>query len=512
MPGRRAPTVVFAIDAGDSELVSGWIQDGRLPTIARIANEGFFSRIVDPELLNEMGSWVSTFSGVSKLRHGYYHFRKLNAGTYDLVRAIPSCAQNALPFWCYTRESGINCLIVDPPELNAYDGVNGIQIANWGTHKSERLSEPFACRPASLADSIEAKFGPTAKLVTFEAATNDDKDISQFQAGLRRIRNKGTLCRDLSAKEDFDLMVISFHESHTLGHRLWNYQKEYSPPNALTNAISEIYSTIDGEIGTIVDSLPADSNLFLISAYGLNGMYPMEGFTESFLHQLGYQRRRSASEFGADPLTLVRRAVPKKLRSMLSDRLSATAQEQSIASNFKNSTQWDQTRAFSIPSLYTGMIRVNLKGREPQGLVEVEDYAKFLDELESELNKLTDPLTGQPAIRRITRTCEAFACDINHHLPDLFIEWQWSREFIDTLEHPRAVLRQEKQTYHRSSFHTSVGFIIGCGPAVKAPNEFSKISVLDVAPTLLSVLGVAVPSHMNGRNRASRGEPAQTFK
>lgn len=503
MSETRSPVVIFAIDSADSELVLQWMDEGHLPTLRSLVDRGFIARIDEPELVNEIGSWTSLFSGVSKVRHGYYSLRQLVPGTYTINMTTPKDARGASPFWCHTQGHGSKCFLVDPPECNVYDGVAGIQIANWGTHKSERLAEPFMCRPAEWTDEFIASFGEAPRLTTFEPDTDENLDRRQWETALARVRTKGKMGRSLLAREEFDLVVFSFHEMHTVGHRLWTYRESCGPENPMKHALRDLFIAIDEEIGTLVAAVGDDANVFVVSPYGLNGLYPMSGLTEAFMHGLGYQAKCPPRNVFAslDWLTAARRLIPAGVRRRVADRLSPQSQEALIAHSFRNDTQWSESRAFSIPSLYNALIRINLKGREPEGIVAADEYHTVLDELVSDLRLLVDPKAGLPAVGKIVRTCEAFGCGTDHPLPDLVVEWNQSDRFIDTLVHPRVTIRQTKQTYHRPSFHTSQGFLAARGPAISpaAGRGARRVSVLDMAPTFLALLGIDLPSCMQGR-------------
>src|SRR4029079_19010450 len=69
-------------------------------------------------------------------------------------------------------------------------------------------------------------------------------------------------------------------------------------------------------------------------------------------------------------------------------------------------TDWDRTTVFAIPGFYTGFLRVNLRGREPRGIVEAAGYLAMLDRVEADLRQVVDPITGAPAAERITRTID----------------------------------------------------------------------------------------------------------
>jgi predicted AlkP superfamily phosphohydrolase/phosphomutase len=53
--------------------------------------------------------------------------------------------------------------------------------------------------------------------------------------------------------------------------------------------------------------------------------------------------------------------------------------------------------------LIPGRIFVNLAGREPQGIVPLDEYEKTREQLAADLMNLRDPTTGQAVIRKVVR-------------------------------------------------------------------------------------------------------------
>ncbi|MGH9549828.1 MAG: alkaline phosphatase family protein, partial [Terriglobales bacterium] len=348
---------------------------------------------------------------------------------YKLHGVTSRAATDAPPFWRCTKDTGLKCLIIDAPEFDVYDDVPGLQVANWGTHKSERLGGDFVTRPASLQTELAQKFKEPEWLATYVARPTEEKDSADLQTGLQRIRDKAALCRELIERDRFDLIVIGLFEMHTLGHRLWSYLPQFQQqPSGLSDALGDLYAELDKALGELLVLLPADSNVFVLSPYGLDQLYPMQNLTEAFMHQLGYQVDLPARSQLADPIQALRKFVPERFREKISRGLSPAVQEQLISHRLEMSTDWSRTRAFSIPNVYTSLIRINLKGREPQGTVDSGDYERVVDELECDFLLLTHP-DGTPAVRNIIKTCEVYSCSPDHDLPDLFVEWEWNKEF-----------------------------------------------------------------------------------
>ncbi|MBD3385342.1 glycosyltransferase [candidate division KSB1 bacterium] len=87
-------------------------------------------------------------------------------------------------------------------------------------------------------------------------------------------------------------------------------------------------------------------------------------------------------------------------------------QDRLLSDKFRNSIDWSATTAFSIPSYYTGFIRVNLSGREPEGIVAAgAEYDDLLDRITADLYSFVDPASGKQAVQRVARTVNLFACD-----------------------------------------------------------------------------------------------------
>ena len=145
-------------------------------------------------------------------------------------------------------------------------------------------------------------------------------------------------------------------------------------------------------------------------------------------------------------------------------------------------------------------MRVNLRGREPQGIVEPgNDYDNLLAELEEDFHALTDAATGEPAVVSTVRTVEAFGCEPHASLPDMFVDWR-PGNFLRNVHHPRAELTQDRPDFYRRSDHSSRGFFAATGPGLGATGEIAEpLDVLTFAPTFMALLGLDSPSNMKGR-------------
>ena len=99
----------------------------------------------------------------------------------------------------------------------------------------------------------------------------------------------------------------------------------------------------------------------------------------------------------------------------------------------------------------------------------------------------------------VTRTTEAFGCGPHDALPDLWVDWRPGR-FLRRVVHPGGELVQERPDFYRRSDHGRHGFLAAAGPGIAARGAIGEIDVLDVAPTLLELLGEPLLPGMRGRS------------
>jgi predicted AlkP superfamily phosphohydrolase/phosphomutase len=497
------PLVILGIDAGDPGFIEQWAREGYLPTIASIMERGCWAQTGGPELVSEHGVWVSLFSGISRSQHGYYYFRQLTPGTYDL-QTVTGRDVNAPPFWSRLQSRDIKLAVIDVPDSQLFPGMAGVQLANWATHNNwNPATFTPASEPPEVLQEVRQQFGERLAVAeNHQSSIEEDQQI--YRKLIEHVHTKGALCRQLLGRERFDLSVVVFSQSHAANHQFWKYRPDAHPdprlaPSGLGHAIRDVYQAIDGEIGLLLAQLPAESNVVVVSSVGMEDDYPTTGLIEAFCRKLGYEVVSAPAGIPLRPIDLARRCVPERWRIALSRHLSRERGERLLAEQFRSGTDWSNTTAFAIPAAYTSFVRVNLRGREPEGIVEPgAEYDALLDRMEVDLEQLVDAETGESAVTRLVRTAQAFGCGPHPTLPDLFVEWRPGR-FMRRVIHPRAEIIQEKPVFFRVSDHSSSGFVVAAGPSIPSFGAQGMVGVLDLAPTFLTLLGEPIPDSMTGQ-------------
>lgn len=497
--------VVLGMKVGDPDSIERWVAEGHLPTIGSLMARGCHGRLTDPTRICEHGSATTLFSGWPADRHGWYYFRQLVPGTYRLA-SYGAEETGARPFWVRPELFSGSVAVIDAPETRPFPGVAGHQITNWSLSQADLHISPRASEPPQLLAEVNRHFGVPPDLLGDTANGTSADHRRSLEDFLGSVRTKGEMCLHVLSLGAPDLTVAFFDETHTATHRYWPYRPEAAGGGAederLRNAIRSVYEAVDREMGRILERVGKDANVVFLSLFGMQDQYPTEELNTALCRALGYQARRAAEGGGLRPLDLARRILPESLRAAISRRLPSRRQEALLADLFATGTDWERTTAFSLPSLYTGFLRINLRGREPAGIVDLSDYADVLDRLESDLGRLTHAETGESVIDAAIRTVDVFGGGPPERLPDLFVEWKPGTELLERVRHPRGELTQRRPAFCPGSEETLTGFVAACGPDVGGRGPIGDVAPVDVAPTFLRLLGVAPPADMPGLPRA----------
>jgi predicted AlkP superfamily phosphohydrolase/phosphomutase len=162
-------------------------------------------------------------------------------------------------------------------------------------------------------------------------------------------------------------------------------------------------------------------------------------------------------------------------------------------------SDWRNSMAFALPGDFTGSIRINLRGREPNGRVEPgEEYDRLCEELSREFLARVNPATGHGAVSEVIKFRDHYAGPLADEFPDLIVQWEGTHP-IDSLRSPRIGTVSGTLPDKRSGAHQTYGFLAAAGRGIRNTNGLQPADIVDIAPTLLRLQGVAVPAHMDGR-------------
>jgi predicted AlkP superfamily phosphohydrolase/phosphomutase len=324
-----------------------------------------------------------------------------------------------------------------------------------------------------------------------------------------------------------------YSESHTANHLLWHLGQPH-PVNQTGipeggNALVEVYQAIDEALGKIWAALPRDSHImaYSIDHTAINSMdVPSMALLPELLFRWNFPSSQALAVGDmARPVPAPRydyRAHWKQevwnLRTNIGERLlvSPDLQERQgdpLSWNPANWYRglWPRMRAFALPSVSDGHIRLNVQGRESNGIVPVEEYPGVLSELSALLVQAINPRTQRPLVQRVERTREN-PFDAPDVPPDLIVCWDDSTP-ADALDSPE-LGRIGPLPYFRSGGHVSHGtpienMFVACGPKIAPGTVCATGKLDDLSATILDLVDAGIPDHGAGRSLLGRPVPVQ---
>lgn len=385
-----------------------------------------------------------------------YSRYQLSSGSYD-VRRINAGDNRVMPFWSsYTGP----LVVVDAPKVALSSAIDGAQVVEWGAY--DHYSR-FSSSPDRLTTDILKAFGNHPFIEReFEVALHRRRDFPILRALIiEGVRQKLELNLHLLKNYQPRLFFSVFGECHAAGHAFWRFHDPghpgYQRGTALTTALLDVYQALDKAIAEMLSALPPQAIFVVLSSqgFGLDSAAD-EGFLCEFLVKTGMSIPRSTStQYGS--------YVPAMIFDMA------------------------QSKAFPLPSDLQGFIRINLRGREPHGKVQPNDYAAVCQELETELLALRHRDSGAPVVKKVIQVNDMFAGPWKADFPDLSIVWN-TDQIVTAVESPTCgAIHRVPDPSAGGGNHHGAGFIIIYG-ADFSPGRFNG-QVYDVAPSLSHWLG-----------------------
>lgn len=159
---------------------------------------------------------------------------------------------------------------------------------------------------------------------------------------------------------------------------------------------------------------------------------------------------------------------------------------------------WTKTKAFTLG--LTGVF-INRKGREKQGLIEKgPELDRLCRELKTKLEALRDPATGEPVIKEVFLTREMHHGPYADAAPELLIGYH--KGFRHSWECATGSVTREVFTDNTRSWSGDHCVDPRLVPGVFWSNrkiDAAAPALIDMAPTVLDLFGVPIPSYMQGK-------------
>ena len=483
---------LLGLDGMTLRTVEPYVKADLLPNFKKIMEQGCYG-ILRSTIPSSTGpGWVSLATGKNPGKHGIYEFRKRQG--YKVSLNTRSTSQNAEPLWDILSRNGAKVIMVNVPFSYPPNEVNGIMISGLMT---PGIDTDFVF-PKKFKQDI-FKLIPDYQIDIDQELFLYSKDTDALLNEVLRVAGQRRKLMDhLLENKPWDFFFITFTGPDRIQHFLWNEVVSMDPKCV------RFYKLLDDILGDILQNMDDDMALFVASDHGF-----MEAskslYINNFLRDLGLLKLRKGSKVkdiltGLNVSTTAIRWVLKKmgllsLKKLLpSFFLSYIRKFIPARGIMENEIDWANTKAFSL--LVHGLVSINLKEREPNGIVERQQYDEICDKIRQELLSLKDPETGKNVVGAVFRGNEIYSPQCDGDSPDLLVV---TNEGYSINENVGGNILGKNKIANRytTGHHQNHGIFLAYGNIIN--NKRIDADIYDIMPTILYLMGKPIPEDVDGQ-------------
>lgn len=492
MPAR---VLVIGLDSAESTLVERWTSEGKLPALSELYEQGATYRLDNCWSTLPTSVWPELTSGRSPAKIAlFFPPNQLRTGQAEPRRVLPEEVDPA-GFWTIASDAGKRVASIDLPWTVPPRDLNGIFLAEWGTHDRWFGTASF---PKTLAGEIRERHGDYPVRLCDDDYDGSVQGRERLAADLlEAVEYETRMLLELLGREEWDLFACAYGQFQCVGHNFWAYIDDRDgTPDSLRTAVHDVYTKVDEGLAALREAAGPDAVSVVVASHGMGPLVGGPQLLGEVLVRLGAGsgKGRAAEVRSRLPLGIrstIRRLVPGPLRRRL----------QQAAGSLPAPLTSPLTKAVALPADVSGYVRLNLKGREPNGSVAPGAEAEAeLASLRRALLELEDPASGERIVSGIVSADEAFGPDRHPDVPDLMVSF---RTDLGTLEACRServgLVKVPFRIANRTGDHTGEARLWLAGPGIAKDEGPGQAHALDVAPTVLALLGVPTPDGLDGR-------------
>jgi predicted AlkP superfamily phosphohydrolase/phosphomutase len=492
----------------DWHLVRRWAAENKMPTFRRLMEQGTQAELSTVSDTLPDTAWNCICSGLNPAHLARYFYVQHDPETAGL-RYMPDGSSGVNYFWDHLSAAGRRVGVVDVPHVDIAPQLNGFQVVSWGTHASHSHR---SSTPPSMLREVDARFGrhPVGECDAVTSTPEAKKELRRrILAG---VHAHGELFRHCITGKDWDVLAAVFAAPHCAGHFFWHYLDASHPlhdpedRHGLADTIEAVYRAIDREVAEMIEAAGAGVRVYVFAAHGMGPLYHASWNLPEILDDLGYGNGGRVHQAGeihrarVNYWRILRMIVPGELQYAIKAVLPLRLQNELIFRFYRGNRSWEKCRAFAVPNNdAVGAIRINLKGRDYNGLVEPgAEYDRICDDICRALAELKDPVSGRPVVKHISRIQRELRGPHLDRLPDITAQWEQSFPW-SSLYSPRFGTVELRNQDSRTGSHAQHAFVLASGEGIPRGATISGASIFDLVPTILYGAGMRAPTIYEGQ-------------
>ncbi len=500
--------LVIGIDGATFRLMRPLMQNGYMPFLCEVEQRGALGTLETIYPPVTAPAWSSFMTGKNPGKHGVYEFLHRKRGTLEQI-PVNAGMLGSQTLWEMMSHAGKRMVVVSVPLCYPPFPVNGTLMSDFLAPKGARdLSYP-----PELLKEVEDQFG---EYLLYHKQVYTKDNVGNVLAELEEhTEYRQRVAEYLLKRDAWDFAMVYFEGTDRLQHELWHVIDPTSPMHDQAEAAQyaertrNYYRVLDNDVRKLVELAQAqdpDTQVILMSDHGFGAIHKFVNFNiwllrEGFLKlkkDIPTQLKHALFNLGFTPslgykLSMNFGFANLRLSQGMTNRNQILDLVRRGFLSFRN-VDWSRTRAFSSGNY--GQIFVNLQGREPYGSVPPNEFPNVVEQIGARLLELRDPQTGAAVVSKVYKQSEVFWGEFIDDAPDVVFALAENYKALGTLEF--ASNRVIEPAFGNSGDHRMDGFVGMLGNEIKENFKIENANIMDVAPTILYLMGLPIPADLDG--------------
>jgi predicted AlkP superfamily phosphohydrolase/phosphomutase len=457
----KPKVLVIGLDSVPSDLLFNHLASS-LPNIKKMMENGIYTTLESCNPPITIPAWMVMMSSKSPGELGIYGFRHRKGFSYNNGWIVSSQSIKEPRVWdILARDGNKICLIGVPPTYPPFQ-VNGKLVSCFLTPKDNKKDFTY---PVEFGSEIDKVVGGN---YLFDVPYRIDDRDRVIEKLYEMTEKRFKLIEYLLKKEEWHFFMFVEIGVDRLHHMFWKYYDKdhprYTPNSKYEKVIPEYYRYLDKRIGELVSTIDDDTYVMLVSDHGTG---PMKGAfcINEWLIKEGF---------------LVLKNYPTSVMDL-----------------DKCEVDWEKTTAWGWGGYYA-RIFLNVKGREQSGKIAMTEFQKVREELKAKIYGIAGP-KGEWLDNKVFypeelyKECNGSKSDLMVYFDNLF--WRSA----GSIGHNTLYL-SENDTGPDDSVHRMNGvFLLYNKRKSNHARKVDKLTIYDIAPTILDIMGTKVPDDMQGK-------------
>jgi len=492
----------IGLDGGTFDLMDPWLQMGYLPNIQQLIEKGTRATLNSVILPFTPQAWGSFMTGMNPGNHGVFGFKEKTEGRYSF-QFVNNRSIKSKTLWRYLSDHGKPAILINIPMTYPPEEIEGVIV---GGMDSPGIDSDFTFPPEIRQEIFEVEKNYVIHLHVGAGYLDSDKKRRRaVQELIHMVECREKLILHFMEKSAWNFFAVNFSAIDQVQHHFWKY---LGGKNEFDDVILQVYKRVDEAVGRICREVPPDTTLYMMSDHGSGPASPHVFFVDEWLRELGLLRFRKSVSVRGVAMRFVKWALSvssQRLSSGLKDHLMRWFPSMRVKSQGyvrRALIDWANTKVYS--GEHPSTLRLNVKGRDPEGTVDEGEYDQLRDELIKRLESLSHPQTGESLIERVYRKEDLYHGDLLHAAPDLIIH---PKDFSHQIKggrfpssyYSQVISDKNPKEFFVNGVHRLNGIFVGAGPGIRSNYVHAPLHITDLFPTILYSLGMEIPETVDGR-------------